>query len=148
MVRNATSSWDPDGRLQRQVLENPSPWADPSHHLQQMRQINQADTQESLFFFLCSVRHSLVQTGSRCWPKTWAWRRHTKQATTFHQQQTHIFECQEKEKDCGTSGVFYLWTVCEAIRKDMRSPADISLLLIKVPPAKIVPRTMPVHWKK
>ncbi len=40
--------------------------------------------------------------------------------------------------------VFYLWTVWEATRKDMRSPGDISLLEIKVPPANIVPRTMPV----
>lgn len=60
MVRNATSSWDPDGRLQRQVLENPSPWADPSHHLQQMRQINQDDKQESFFFFFLMFRPSLT----------------------------------------------------------------------------------------
>lgn len=59
MVRNATSSWVSDGRLQRQVLENPSPWADPSHHLQQKQQINQADTQESLHFFL-TFRPSLT----------------------------------------------------------------------------------------
>lgn len=39
--------------------------------------------------------------------------------------------------------VFYLCTVWEATRKDMRSPGDISLLDINVPPAKIVPSTMP-----
>ncbi len=49
-----------------------------------------------------------------------------------------------KSNRCGASCVFYLWTVWEATRKDMRSPGDISLLEIKVPPAKIVPRTMPV----
>lgn len=47
-------------------------------------------------------------------------------------------------KEWGTSCVFYLWTVWEATRKDIRSPGDISLLEIKVPPAKIVPSTMPV----
>lgn len=40
--------------------------------------------------------------------------------------------------------VCHLWTVCEATRKDMSSPGDISLFAIKVPPAKIVPRTMPI----
>lgn len=146
MVRNATSSRDPDSGLQRQVLENPSSWADPSHHLEQIRHINSSDTQESLDSLMtCSsltcpnriemlakdLSKKKVQWGSFC-----------------HQQNTHICKCQGREKDWGTCGVFYLWTVCEATRKDMRSPADISLLLIKVPPAKIVLRTMPVSRKQ
>lgn len=39
-----------------------------------------------------------------------------------------------------------LCTVCEATRKDMRSPGESSSPAIREPPTKMVPRTMPVGW--
>lgn len=42
----------------------------------------------------------------------------------------------------------HLWTVWEVTKKDIRSPGDMSLRTIKDPPAKIVPRTMPVEEEK
>lgn len=39
-----------------------------------------------------------------------------------------------------------LCTVCEATRKDMRSPGESWSPAIREPPTKMVPRTMPVGW--
>lgn len=48
------------------------------------------------------------------------------------------------EHNQSNTRVIHLCTVWEATRKDIKSPADISSPDIKDPPAKMVPRTMPV----
>lgn len=67
MVRDATSSRNPNGRLQSQVLENPSPWADPSHHLQQISQVNWPPTQKCTYLLTLHVFFSFTHLSKKDW---------------------------------------------------------------------------------
>lgn len=67
VVWDATSPRNPDGRLQSQVLENPSPWADPSHHLQQISQINWPPTQKCTYLLTLHVFFSFTHLSKKDW---------------------------------------------------------------------------------
>lgn len=154
MVWDASSSREGDSGLQSKVFKNPSPRAHSSYHLRQMLR----DCQQNIWgIWKCShiiilqfqiwldnqiivvftyLTEKYGDTGQRPKHKMNAWLViNYFWKNTFNSKREIIVE----QVVC-----FYLWTVWEATKKDIRSPGDISLLEIKVPPAKIVPRTMPV----
>lgn len=87
--------------------------------------------------------HLPAPAGWRCWPRTCRCRRGEAELRLRPGRLRHT-------GDAGCRGWHRarpradLCTVCEATRKDMRSPGESSSPAIREPPTKMVPSTMPV----
>lgn len=123
--------------LQCQQLEDAGTGAEPSHHLWGWRWEHSQPWLHSPGGQQDPHRHLPAPAGWRCWPWTCGAQEERPSSGLSH----GYAGCQ----GCWHARPFPdLCTVCEATKKDMRSPGESSSPAIKEPPTKMVPRTMPV----
>lgn len=128
-------------RLQRQQLEDAGAGTQTSHHLRGWWREQPRPLPPALGDQREPPPHLPAQTGWRCWP--WTCGAQGERPNSGLRPGQAVARRGSRGRHCA-GPCPYLCMVCEATRKDMRSPGESSSPAIREPPTKMVPRTIPV----